>query len=133
MDRFCVFVVEDDKMYQRMLSYLLQKEEDLDIHFFDNATSCLEHLHLQPDIISMDYTLPDIEGKAFLLKLKSSCTAEVIVLSSQNDPATVTELLKTGVYDFIVKDLVTKHKLKNTLQHLRELISLRRKLLSLSN
>lgn len=126
-----IFVVEDDPMYQRMVKYIMELNPDHEVHLFTTGQECLQHLNLQPDIVSLDFTLPDMNGVEVLKKIKSfNQDIGVVVLSGQQDVATAVQLLKEGAFDYITKDNETKERLLNTLnniknhQQLREEISL---------
>lgn len=127
MNLFKLFIVEDDKMFQKMLTYLLKADKECELHVFSNAKDCLDHLYLEPDIISLDYTLPDMNGESLLHTIKEKCpNTEVLILSGQSDLSTVASVLELGAYDYITKDITTKYRFKNTIHRLKELIRLRR-------
>ncbi|MCB0738581.1 MAG: sigma-54-dependent Fis family transcriptional regulator [Bacteroidetes bacterium] len=114
-----VFVVEDDPMYRKMLEYILQMNPDFDVHCFENGRDCLDKLHLKPDVITLDYSLPDITGQDVLKRIKATDPSiTVLILSGQTDVATAVGLLRMGAYDYITKDDETKDKLLNTIHHI---------------
>ncbi len=122
-----VFVVEDDPMYQRMVKYVMELNPDHEVHVFATGQECLEHLSLKPDIITLDYTLPDMTGEDVLKKIKGfNSDITVIMLSGQQDIATAVTLLKEGAYDYITKDSETKERLLNTLTHVKNQMSLKK-------
>lgn len=115
-----IFVVEDDPMYQRMVKYMLEMNPDHNVRIFATGEACLQNLHLNPSIISLDYTLPDMTGKEVLKKIKDyNKDISVVILSSQQDVSTAIELLKDGAYDYITKDNETKDRLVNTIAHIK--------------
>lgn len=57
------FVVEDDPVYQRLVKYIVEMDSDHEVHAFETGAACLANLNLQPDIISLDYSLPDMTGE----------------------------------------------------------------------
>jgi len=92
-----IFVVEDDMMYQRMIKYVMELNPDHEVHVFSSGQECLQQLHLQPDIISLDYTLPDMAGEEVLEKIKKfNEEIIVVILSGQQDIITAVKLLKEG-------------------------------------
>ena len=116
-----IFVVEDDFMYQRMIKYVMELNPDHEVHVFASGQECLQQLHLQPDIISLDYSLPDMTGEEVLEKIKKyNEEILVIILSGQQDISTAVKLLKKGAYDYITKDEETKDRLLNTLSHIKK-------------
>ena len=122
---FRIFVVEDDPMYQRMVKYIVELNPDHEVYLFSTGQECLQQLSLQPDIISLDYSLPDMTGEEVLTKIKQfNAQIGVIVLSGQQDISTAVQLLKKGAYDYITKDSETKDRLLNTLAHIKHQISL---------
>ena len=113
-----VFITEDDLMYRKMLTYLFKTDKTLELHVLDK-------LSLQPDIVLLDYTLPDYSGEEMLLKLKATNKRlKVVVLSGIDDIELINRLLELGAYDFIPKDKYTKIRVLNTLKHLKGFISL---------
>ncbi|MEM9919280.1 MAG: sigma-54 dependent transcriptional regulator [Bacteroidota bacterium] len=121
-----IFVVEDDPMYQRMIKYVLELNPDHEVHLFSSGKDCIRQLHLAPDILTLDYTLPDISGEQVLKQAKEHRKEiAVVILSSQQDVSTAVNLLKDGAYDYITKDGETKERLQNTIEHIKKQQSLR--------
>jgi len=122
-----IFVVEDDFMYQRMIKYVMELNPDHEVHVFSSGQECLQQLHLQPDIISLDYTLPDMTGEEVLEEIKEfNEEILVVILSGQQDISTAVKLLKKGAYDYITKDEETKDRLLNTLSHIKKHLNLQK-------
>ncbi|HPS13782.1 MAG TPA: sigma-54 dependent transcriptional regulator, partial [Prolixibacteraceae bacterium] len=82
-------------------------------------------LNEKPDIISLDYTLPDSNGKEILEKvIQITPESQVIIVSGQNDINTAIELLKIGAYDYIVKGVDTRDKILISINKIIEKIEL---------
>lgn len=121
-----IFVVEDDPMYQRMVKYVMELNPDHEVHIFSTGQECLQQLSKQPDIVSLDFTLPDMTGEEVLKKIKAfNQDIGVIILSGQQDISTAVKLLKEGAYDYITKDSETKERLLNALNHIKNHIQLK--------
>ncbi|MBA3285535.1 MAG: response regulator [Nitrosopumilus sp.] len=60
--KILVFIVEDNEMYSIMLDYILTKESTHRFMRFNSGEKCIENLHLEPDIILLDYGLPGMDG-----------------------------------------------------------------------
>ena len=89
---------------------------------------------LNPSIISLDYTLPDISGAEVLKQVKDyDSNISAIILSSQQDVSTAVQLLKEGAYDYITKDGETKERLLNSITNIKKHQSLREELNTLKN
>lgn len=120
MTVFRIFVVEDDPMYQRMIRYLMELNPDHEVHLFATGQECLQQLSLKPDLITLDYSLPDMTGEEVLKKIKAfDQRIGVLILSGQQDISTAVKLLKQGAYDYITKDSETKDRLLNALDHFK--------------
>ena len=121
MSLFTVFIVEDEPWYGEMLKYHLSLNPDYEVHLFDNAKDCLNNLSKKPDVICVDYNLPDLSGDVLFKRIKSYNTSiPVIIISGQEEISVALELLKDGVYDYIIKDDNTKEILWNSILHIRE-------------
>jgi FixJ family two-component response regulator len=74
---------------------------------------------LQPDVISIDFNLPDMTGEELLRRVHQQNTAiPVIVISGQDDIGVALNLLKKGAHDYLLKDDNTKDLLWNCILRL---------------
>ena len=127
-----IFVVEDNEWYNRLLVHTLSLNVDYEIKSFHTAGDFLKCLHESPDIVTLDYRLPDMNGLDLLKKIREeNSEVQVILISEQNDIETVVSLLKHGVYDYIVKTNDIRERLLLTVQNIRNGIGLKRELSSL--
>lgn len=118
---FSIFIVEDDAFYGSMLEYHLNLNPDYEVSRFENGKSFLDNLYKRPSVITLDYSLPDIDGETILKKIqKDHPDIPVIIISGQENITTAVQLLKLGAYDYIVKDENTKDRLWNALLKIRE-------------
>lgn len=124
-----IFVVEDDPAYTKFLQYVLDLNPDFDVTCFDSGKACLKELYQKPDVITLDYSLPDMPGEQVLRAIKEYNPAtQVVVISAQEKIGTAVELLKQGAFDYITKDEDTKNRLLNTINNARNNISLTRQI-----
>jgi len=131
---FKIFVVEDDEWYNRLLVYNLSLNPDYEIQSFSDGKSCLENLHQKPNVITLDYRLPDTKGLDVLKKVKEiDEDIQVILISEQEDIEVVVELLKQGAYDYIVKSKDIRERLLNTVNNIRKEFSLKTEIKTLRN
>ena len=122
-----IFILEDDTWYGSMLHHYLSMNPDYEVRRFENSAEFFNHLHEIPDVVTLDYSLPDMAGDEVLKKIKETYpTIQVLVISGQEDVATAISLLKNGAFDYIVKDDDTKDRVWNTLLHLKEINGLRK-------
>jgi two-component system, NtrC family, response regulator AtoC len=129
---FKIFVVEDDDWYNRLLVHNLSLNPDYEIESFSCGKDCLDNLHKIPDVITLDYRLPDMKGIDVLKQIKTENEdIQVILISGQDEIEVVVELLKYGAYDYIVKSNDIRERLLNTVSNIRKGERLKREIVSL--
>lgn len=127
-----VFVVEDDEWYNKLLVHTLSLNPDLEITGFTDGKSFLKSLHLNPDVVTLDYRLPDQSGVELLQFLNENHPdIQTIMISEQEDIEVVVDVLKNGAYDYLVKSNDIRDKLLNTIQHIGERGKLQKELVTL--
>ena len=123
---FKLFIVEDDVWYGSMLEHYLSLNPEYEVKRFESPGDFFAMLHENPDVVTLDYSLPDCDGSEVLRKIKQhNPDIQVIIISGQEDVATAINLLKNGAFDYIVKDDDTKDRLWNSILHLREISNLK--------
>ncbi|RMZ59610.1 sigma-54-dependent Fis family transcriptional regulator [Chryseobacterium nematophagum] len=121
-----IFIVDDDPFFGEMLKYHLKLNPDYEIHLFDTAKECLSNLFKNPDIICIDFGLPDIPGDELFKQIKNFYPdLPIIVISGQESIDVAINFLKQGAKDYIVKNEHTKDLLWSSIIRLRENISLK--------
>lgn len=129
---FRIFVVEDDEWYQRFLVHHLSLNPDYEIETFSLGKDCINNLDKKPDVITLDYRLPDMKGIEVLKYIKSvHPDIQVIMISEQDDIDVVVELLKYGAYDYIIKTKDIRERLLNTINNIRKGENLKREIFQL--
>ncbi|MBL6447297.1 sigma-54-dependent Fis family transcriptional regulator [Fulvivirga sp. 29W222] len=132
MAKFSIYVVEDDEWYRELLAHNLSLNPDYEIRKFDTAKSFLEELGKNPDVVTLDYRLPDMEGEEVLKRIKNYNPAiEVIIISEQEKIETAVNLLNLGAYDYIVKSRDIRDKLLNTVSNIKKQSHLQAKVATL--
>jgi len=126
---FQVFVVEDNDWYKQLLVHTLSLNPDFQVHSFQNGKDCLDNLDRGPDVITLDYRLPDMTGIDVLRRIKNmNPDIQVIMISEQADINVVVDLLKEGAYDYIVKTNDIRERLLNTVQNICNNLGLKREI-----
>ena len=116
--QYKVFIVEDNILYARILKKQLV-DDNYQVKVFHNGTDFINCLHEKPDVITLDYTLPDMTGKDVLKKIQQKLPgAHVIVISAQENIDTAINLMKNGAYDYIMKAPDTREKLSNIIKNI---------------
>ncbi len=126
---FKIFVVEDNEWYNRLLVHTLSLNPDYEVFGFFNGKDCLNRLNDNPDVITLDYRLPDMSGLDVLNHIKKENEEiQVILISEQDEIEVVVELLKLGAYDYIVKTNDIKERLLNTVNNIRKRSGLKKEI-----
>ncbi len=101
---FKIFVVEDDEWYRKLLVHTLSLNPDHSVKAFSDGASMLKELNEGPQLVTLDFRLPDYNGSELFDKIKSiNPSIEVIIISEQQDIETAIDLLKKGAYDYLTK------------------------------
>lgn len=120
-----LFLVEDDPFFGAILSYHLRLNPDYDVHLFTTGQECLNQLHQNPDIVCLDFGLPDMDGVALFRKIKAyNAAIPLIIISGQEAIEVAVDFLKAGASDYIVKGEHTKELLWNSIIKIREKLDL---------
>lgn len=118
---FTIFVVEDDEWYRKLLHYNLTLNPDFNVEVFSTGAAFLEKLKEKPNLVTLDYRLPDYNGEELLKKIKAvDPTIEVLIISEQSQIQTAVDLLKAGAYDYLTKTDDIRDRLLNVVQHIRK-------------
>lgn len=127
-----IFVVEDDPVYMKLIQYVTELNPDHVVKTFSSGKECIDNLHENPSVVTLDYSLPDTTGEEVLKAIKSyNPDINVIVVSSQESINTAVGLLKYGAYDYITKDNETKDRLLNSINNAKKNASLKQEISSL--
>jgi two-component system response regulator AtoC len=121
-----IFILEDDSWYGNMLQHYLSLNPDYEVKRFESSREFFDRLHEKPDVVTLDYSMPDMDGSEVLKKIRDvHPDIQVIIISGQEDVGTAISLLKNGAFDYIVKDDDTKDRIWNSILHLKEINGLR--------
>jgi DNA-binding NtrC family response regulator len=121
-----IFLIEDDPWFGELLKHHLSLNPDYEVSLFKTGSDCLSNLYLKPDIISIDFGLPDMNGRVLFKKIQEqNKSIPIIVISGQEDISVAVDFLKEGVKDYILKDDHTKEMLWNSILKIRETLELK--------
>lgn len=129
---FTICIIEDDPWYGQLLQYQLALNPDYRVSLYASGKDFFTAQPARPDVVTIDYSLPDMNGDKLLQKLLATYPElPVIVISAQHKIATAVELLKNGATDYLIKDEYTKDLLWNAILKIRETTYLRQKVQTL--
>ncbi len=130
-----IAIVEDDAGQARQLGRILELEGFATRHFASPLAALAAWLQVPPDLVLSDLNMPDMDGIAFLERMREAHPAvPVIMMTGFGSVDTAKQALKLGAHDYLLKPLdvdellVTLRKVLQTRQLQQENLTLRKQL-----
>lgn len=105
LGRIKVLIVDDSAYSRQTIKGML--ETDWDIEVVGVASNGVEAIaktmKLRPDIITLDFEMPEMDGFSFLRWVMKERPTPVVMITSYSDSTTVFKALELGAVDFIAK------------------------------
>ncbi|MGB7440286.1 MAG: response regulator [Coleofasciculaceae cyanobacterium] len=129
-----VVIVDDDLVFCQVYRTYLQQSQTYKYKIWECETGrqaltlCQE---IKPDAILLDYGLPDINGLQLLKELKASLgnfQIPAVMVTGYGHETLVVQALKAGAQDYLVKDTLTPHLLRDTVKEVIRQTSLQNQL-----
>ncbi|NEU29734.1 response regulator [bacterium LRH843] len=100
-----VLVVDDAAFMRMMIKDILSKNGFEVVGEAANGLEAVEkYKELNPDLVTMDITMPEMDGIQALKEIKKmDAGAKVIMCSAMGQQAMVIDAIQSGAKDFIVK------------------------------
>jgi PAS domain S-box-containing protein len=112
-----VLMIDDSQEDCELIKRYLQQQEDYLYNFIQTETG-KEGLKLydryQPDVLLLDYQLPDLAGLEFLKQLQTQTQQlclPVIIVTVLGNEAIAVQYLKAGAQNYLIKEQISAHKL----------------------
>ena len=102
-----VLIVDDSSIMRKMIRNTLESGNHQIVGEAKNGKDAVTmYKDLNPDLVTMDIAMPDLDGVQSAQKiLKSFPEAKIIVVSAQNQQVLVISAVKAGVKNFIIKPI----------------------------
>jgi len=100
-----VLIVDDSAYSRQTIKKMLETEPGVEVIGIasDGIEAMAKTLRLKPDLITLDFEMPAMDGFSFLRWLMKENPIPVIMVSSYSDTKTVFKALELGAVDFIAK------------------------------
>ena len=96
-----ILIVDDAAFMRKVIRDTLTKNGFTDLHeAVDGKDAVEKYFELQPDLVLMDITMPNMDGLEIRAKDNK---ANVVMCSAMGQEAMVVEAVQAGIKDFIVK------------------------------
>ncbi|AZS16104.1 MULTISPECIES: response regulator [Paenibacillus] len=99
-------LIVDDAAFMRMMVRDILTKNGFEVvgEAQDGAQAIEKYKELHPDLVTMDITMPEMDGIAALKEIKKmDPNAKVIMCSAMGQQAMVIDAIQAGAKDFIVK------------------------------
>ncbi len=102
-----VLVVDDSAFMRRVIADAIASQPDMEVAgvAHNGLDALLKVEQLQPDVVTLDVEMPDMDGLTALRHLMARYPRPVVMLSSQTQDGAITTLraLSIGAVDFVAK------------------------------
>ena len=98
-------VVDDDEAFGGYLQTLFQTR-GYEVDVYGSGAALLDGLRggPQPNVVLLDVMMPDVDGIETLRQIRQAHpSAQVIMLSGRQAPATIVEAVRLGAADYVLK------------------------------
>ena len=124
-----IFVIEDDALFGSVIQKALEQDGNSKVTLFRNGEDCLMNLYQNPDIVTIDHSLPGKDGIEVLKGIRNyNLDIPAIYFSGAIEPEVVIEAYENGVTGYIIKNEEAIAKLKNFVKDLSVKINLKKEI-----
>ncbi len=126
-DKRYIFLVDDEPIQNEMLKDYINERFIHEIKTFETGEEALAQMHLNPEIVVLDYHLDGHSndaknGISILKKIKETHPETyVVMLSGQDMLEVAVDSMKYGAYDYVVKGETAFSRMENALNNVGEI------------
>jgi DNA-binding NarL/FixJ family response regulator len=106
MAKLRVYLADDHAIVRAGLKALINSEPQMEVsgEAGDGRTACQEVQELQPDVVVMDVSMPQMNGAQATAQLKQACpSVKVLALTVHEDKGYLRLLLEAGASGYVLK------------------------------
>ncbi len=114
-----LLIVDDSLIMRRTIERTLSGSRFTEMRVATNGRLAIEEFtRFQPDVVTMDITMPELDGlSAIDAILRQNPNVPILVVSALGDKSTAVEAIKRGAAGFVLKP-VTAQSVQNAIDDL---------------
>jgi len=112
-----IFVIDDDSLYLKMMSFKIS-ELGHKVYCFLSVEDALPHVSRNPDLIILDHNFENMQskGRDYIPLLKSiSKKSSLLYITSETDESVIKSSLSNGADMYLEKNENTPYKINSTI------------------
>ncbi len=119
-----ILIIDDSAADRRIYRRFLQGQQRYELEIFEEASAqqgferCLT---VKPDLVIMDYRLPDLDGLSLLEQVQAKMRVPVIFVTGKPEALLVSEAYRRGAVKYLSKDTITSASIQEALVDALEL------------
>ncbi len=100
-----LLVVDDSLIIRRSIERILTKLSFTEVRFASDGAKAVEEFNaMQPDVVTMDITMPHMDGLTAVEQImRSKPATKILIVSALADKHTAVEAVKRGAEGFLLK------------------------------
>jgi DNA-binding NarL/FixJ family response regulator len=101
-----VLVVDDHPAFRQALTTALDMVDEIEVagEAAGGLSACLEAVHVEPDVVLMDLSMPDLSGFDAMEQIhEHQPRLPVVILTADADPEVEAEARRAGASGFVAK------------------------------
>lgn len=116
-----IFIVDDDPFWTAVLTQILTDLGFENIITFTNGKDCIDNLHLNPNLVFLDYQMDDMNGIEVLKEVKNYYPGiGVVFCTALEDLSVAVSAMQYGSLDYLLKSNVNKTEVATIIINMAE-------------
>ena len=115
MNKLRIMLADDHETVREGLRLIINSQDDMEVcgEVANGRAAVTVAQNLQPDVLVMDVTMPELNGLKATKKLKETCPhLKVLTLTRHTDDAYLQELLRAGASGYVLKQSSSEELLR---------------------
>jgi DNA-binding response OmpR family regulator len=100
-----ILIIDDDPSVTDLLELILAPTQAVIQHTCNGDQGLILLKEFNPDIILLDYMMPELDGLQTTRKIRKVSSIPILVLSVLDDPVTLSRVLDEGADDYLIKPI----------------------------